>query len=95
MLMMPWFCIYPKHWIPTPNQFLISSYSTSREAKFAKAVDCIGVCIRNIKDTRKNKKDGFDEALIRSKYMPHVSNFNVTLGLFENLKDILKDQGKV
>lgn len=67
----------------------------SREAEFAKAVDCIDACIRNINDDKKNKDDGFDEALIRSKYTPHVSKFDVTLKLFEELMGILKEQDKV
>lgn len=67
----------------------------SREAEFAKAVDCIDACIRNINDEAKNKEDGFDEALIRNKYTPHVSKFDVTVALFEKLMGILKEQGKV
>ncbi|MBS1520179.1 MAG: HD domain-containing protein [Bacteroidetes bacterium] len=76
-----------KTFIPNPNRFerIISEYETrtSREAEFAKAVDCLDACVRNINDDTKSSNDGFTEALIRNKYLPHVSKFNITMELFE------------
>ncbi|NAS13896.1 HD domain-containing protein [Poritiphilus flavus] len=57
----------------------------TRESEFAKAVDCIDSCIRNLNDSNASKEDGFTEDLIRQKYHPHVSKFQFTLELFENL----------
>jgi len=73
--------------IPNQNRFetIINEYETraTREAEFAKAVDCLDACIRNINDETKSNKDGFTETLIRQKYLPHVSKFDITKELFE------------
>ncbi|AJA67933.1 MULTISPECIES: HD domain-containing protein [Myroides] len=65
------------------------------ESQFAKAVDCLDSCIRNINDTNKTSADGFTEELIRHKYLPYVSKFTITLNLFETFMSILKEQNKL
>jgi len=67
----------------------------SREAKFAKAIDCIDTCIRNLNDPLKSKDDGFNEALIRSKYAPHIKEFSFIEDLYEELMEQLKSQNKI
>ena len=67
----------------------------TREAEFAKAIDCLDACVRNANDDLASKKDGFTEALIRQKYMPHVSKFPITDELFELLMSKLVATKKV
>ncbi len=67
----------------------------TRESEFAKAIDCIDSCIRNLNDDSASKEDGLTESLIRKKYHPHVSKFPITLELFENLMKKLVEQEKV
>ena len=78
-------------------QAIISEYEKrqTRESEFAKAIDCIDSCIRNLNDERASKNDGFTEDLIRQKYHPHVSKFPFTLELFERLMKKLVEQKKV
>jgi putative hydrolase of HD superfamily len=75
--------------IPNPDRFskILTEYEhrETRESEFAKAIDCIDSCIRNLNDDQIREADGFDEALIRNKYKPHVSKFQVTNQLFEEL----------
>ena len=75
--------------IPNKLRFekIVSEYEkrATREAEFAKAVDCLDACIRNINDDTKSNNDGFTEVLIRNKYLPHVSKFDITKELFEHL----------
>jgi len=65
------------------------------EAEFAKAVDCIDACIRNLNQPYTKDSEKFTEALIRDKYMPYVSKFSVTSDLFETLMSELKNQSKI
>ena len=65
------------------------------EAKFAKAIDCLDSCIRNLNDDNATAADGFTEELIRDKYEPHVRMFSLTHQLFENLMQKLVALGKV
>lgn len=67
----------------------------NRESKFAKAIDCIDSCIRNLNDPKKTNKDGFTEELIRKKYLPHVIEFDLTFDLFEACIQELKKQRKL
>ena len=67
----------------------------TRESEFAKAIDCIDSCVRNLNDENATNKDGFTEDLIRSKYEPHVSKFTITLELFEIIMDKLVKLEKV
>ena len=62
---------------------------SNREAEFAKAIDCLDACIRNLNDDAKDSSDGFTEVLIRQKYLPHVSKFQVTHEIFENIMEQL------
>lgn len=75
--------------IPNPNRFstILSEYEhrQTREAEFAKAIDCIDSCIRNLNDDRKSNEDGFTESLIRDKYKTHVAKFQLTNELFEEI----------
>lgn len=85
--------------LPNPRRYetIIGAYEnrTSREAQFAKAVDCLDACIRNLNDDKKSMADGFTEELIRNKYLPHVSKFRFTLDLFEVFIAKLKQQNKL
>jgi len=85
--------------LPNPKRYeiIIEEYENreSREAQFAKAVDCLDACVRNLNDDKKSKDDGFTEELIRNKYIPHVSKFEFTLDLFEVLISKLKQQNKL
>lgn len=88
-----------KSFIPNSNRFnkIISEYEKRiiRESEFAKAVDCLDACIRNLNDDSKTSNDGFTETLIRNKYFPHVSKFKVTGELFEIFMSKLIDQKKL
>ena len=85
--------------LPDANRFqkLMSEYEhrQSREAEYAKAIDCIDSCIRNLNDHSSSKKDGFTESLIREKYYPHVSKFPFLLDLFNILMIKLVELDKV
>jgi len=85
--------------IPNPKRYehIIGEYENreSREAQFAKAIDCLDTCVRNLNDDKKSKEDGFTEELIRTKYKPHVSKFNFIENLFEILIARLKLQNKL
>ncbi len=85
--------------IPNPERYesIIERYESreSRETQFAKAVDCLDTCIRNLNDDKKNPADGFTETLIREKYNPHVSQFEFTQKLFETLMNKLKQENKL
>lgn len=85
--------------IPKPKRYekIIEEYEKreSREAQFAKAVDCLDACVRNLNNDKKSNLDGFTEELIRSKYNPHVSKFKFTKELFETLINKLKEQNKL
>ncbi len=85
--------------LPNPNRYksIITNYEkrTSKEAQFAKAIDCIDSCVRNLNDPGKSTEDGFTEDLIRKKYTPYVSKFKFTLDLFEFLMVQLKAQNKL
>ncbi len=85
--------------LPDPERYesIIAHYEnrTSKEAQFAKAVDCIDALVRNLNDEGKSTEDGFTEALIRDKYVPHVSKFEFVLELFEVLIGKLKQQNKL
>lgn len=85
--------------VPNPARYesIIEKYESreSREAQFAKAVDCLDACIRNLNDSKKDPSDGFTEALIRKKYTPHVSKFKFTQALFETLMSKLKEENKL
>ena len=76
---------------------IISEYEQrmTREAEFAKAIDCIDSCIRNLNDDNASIEDGFTEILIRQKYYPHVSKFPFVLELFESLMRKLVELNKV
>ena len=76
---------------------LIHEYESreSREAKFAKAIDCLDSCIRNLNDNNKSKKDGFTEELIRKKYKAHIKEFEFTDKLFEKIMKVLVKEAKV
>jgi putative hydrolase of HD superfamily len=67
----------------------------TRESEFAKAIDCIDSCIRNLNDENASKEDGFTENLIRAKYEPHISKFPITQELFETLMESLVELEKV
>ena len=85
--------------LPDSERFLriVQEYEqrATREAEFAKAIDCIDSCVRNLNDTRASNEDGFTEKLIRNKYQPHVSKFPFILELFEVLMSKLVAQNKV
>ena len=85
--------------LPDSKRFLriVQEYEkrANREAEFAKAIDCIDSCVRNLNDKKASNKDGFTEELIRDKYLPHVSKFPITLELFEVLMSKLVAQNKV
>lgn len=78
-------------------QSIIAEYEKrqTRESEFAKAIDCIDSCIRNLNDDNASDEDGFTENLIRQKYHPHVSKFAFTLELFESLMKKLVELKKV
>ncbi|MCH4888074.1 HD domain-containing protein [Acidaminobacter sp. JC074] len=88
-----------KSLIPKSERFsrIIHEYESkeSREAKFAKAVDCLDTCVRNLNDDNKDKSDGFDEALIRAKYAPHVKEFSFINDLYEMMMHKLVEQNKI
>ncbi|MFD2555113.1 HD domain-containing protein [Sphingobacterium tabacisoli] len=88
-----------KTFIPNQNRFdkITSEYEErkTREAEFAKAVDCLDACIRNINDETKSANDGFTAELIRQKYLPHVSQFDITKELFEHLMLQLRKLNKL
>lgn len=67
----------------------------TREAEFAKAIDCLDACVRNANDEHASNRDGFTETLIRKKYGPHVSKFPITGELFELLMRRLVETQKV
>lgn len=75
--------------IPNETRFerIFTEYEKreTREAEFAIAVDCLDACMRNLNDDAKNRNDGFTEQLIRQKYMPNVSKFEITLLIFESI----------
>lgn len=75
--------------IPNPQRFnkFLSEYEhrQTREAEFAKAIDCIDSCIRNLNDNNNAPEIGFTADLIRNKYRPHVSKFSLTNQLFEEI----------
>lgn len=77
--------------IPNKERFkgIIESYEQrdSREAQFAKAVDSLEACIRNLNSDHASFEDGFTPELITQKYLPHVERFDITLKLFERLMD--------
>ncbi|NKI30457.1 HD domain-containing protein [Croceivirga thetidis] len=85
--------------IPNTNKFqrIMHEYEErlTRESEFAKAIDCIDSCVRNLNDESASNKDGFTETLIRAKYVPHVSKFVLTQKLFEALMNRLVAQNKV
>lgn len=84
--------------IPNPDRFqrIMTEYEhrRTRESEFAKAIDCIDSCIRNLNDENASKKDGFTESLTRAKYEPHVSKFSITQELFETIMKKLVELGK-
>lgn len=84
--------------LPNPKRYIkiIEEYENreSREAQFAKAIDCLDACVKNLNDDKKSNSDGFTEELIRTKYIPHVSKFEFTQDLFETLMNKLKEQNK-
>jgi len=63
----------------TRYEALMFEYETrqSREALFAKAIDCIDALVTNLNDDKKTSADGFTEELIRDKYEPHVKKFEL------------------
>ncbi len=75
--------------IPNNERFsrIITEYESreTKEAQFAKAIDCIDSCVRNLNDNRKAGENNFSEESIRKKYLPYVSKFKITLKLFEAL----------
>ena len=85
--------------LPNSDRFqrIMSEYEhrKTRESEFAKAIDCIDSCIRNLNDENASNKDGFTESLIREKYQPHVSKFPITEELFERLMERLVELEKV
>ena len=85
--------------LPNSDRFqrIMSEYEhrKTRESEFAKAIDCIDSCIRNLNDEKASNADGFTERLIREKYQPHVSKFAVTQELFEKLMRKLVELKKV
>ena len=85
--------------LPRPRRYeeIIEAYKSkaSREAQFAKAIDCLDSCVRNLNSENRSGSDGFTEALIREKYIPHVSMFEFIQDLFEAMMDTLKQQNKV
>jgi putative hydrolase of HD superfamily len=88
-----------KELMPDPTRYirLMDEYENrvNRESEYAKAIDCIDALIRNLNDDKKTKEDGFNEALIRIKYVPHVSKFVFLNELFEIIMDQLVEQGKI
>lgn len=85
--------------IPNTVRFnkIVSEYEerTSRESEFAKAVDCLDACIRNINNDSKTSADGFNEDLIRNKYYPHVGKFKITEQLFDFFMTKLISENKL
>jgi putative hydrolase of HD superfamily len=85
--------------LPRPRRYveIIKAYESreSREAQFAKAIDCLDSCVRNVNNDKMTAADGFTEELIRAEYMPHVSRFEFTRDLFEALMSILRKQNKL
>ncbi len=85
--------------LPNSDRFerIMAEYEhrKTRESEFAKAIDCIDTCIRNLNDENASNKDGFTESLIRQKYESHVSKFTITQELFEILMGKLVDLEKV
>ncbi len=85
--------------LPRPERYeqIVEEYQSkaSREAQFAKAIDCLDSCVRNLNDDNKSKSDGFTEDLIRNEYYPHVSKFELTRELFEFMMERLKQQNKL
>ncbi|PRX56653.1 HD domain-containing protein [Flagellimonas meridianipacifica] len=85
--------------LPNSNRFqkIMAEYEhrKTRESEFAKAIDCIDSCVRNLNDEKASNKDGFTESLIRRKYEPHVSKFPITEELFETLMKRLVELEKV
>lgn len=85
--------------IPNSERFnrIVSQYEEriTRESEFAKAIDCLDACIRNLNDNSKTSNDGFTESLIRNKYSPHVSKFKITEELFEIFMSKLIAQKKL
>ena len=85
--------------LPHPERFrtLVEQYESrkSREAQFAKAIDCIDALVRNLNDANNRSHDGFTEELIRNKYTPHVARFPFLMELFQTLMGKLKEQNKL
>ncbi|WP_435622895.1 HD domain-containing protein [Flagellimonas sp.] len=85
--------------LPNSDRFqkIMNEYEhrKTRESEFAKAIDCIDSCIRNLNDENASNQDGFTESLIRAKYEPHVSKFTITKELFETLMEKLVELEKV
>ncbi|MGV6831423.1 MAG: HD domain-containing protein [bacterium] len=85
--------------IPNSERFqrIMTEYEhrQTRESEFAKAIDCLDSCIRNLNDENASNKDGFTEVLIREKYEPYVSKFAITKALFETLMEKLVELEKV
>ena len=81
--------------IPNRARFnkIITEYE-SRESEFAKAVDCLDACIRNINNDLKSSEVGFTQSLISEKYFLHVSKFKITEELFETFMSKLIQQQK-
>lgn len=84
--------------IPNKKRFstIIHDYEARncREAKFAKAIDCLDSCIRNLNDSSPRQKIGFTEALIRAKYKIPIAEFPLLEKLFENIMAQLKTAKK-
>jgi len=82
--------------VPNKGRFeqIMASYEkrTSREAQFAKAVDCLEACVRNLNQDGPSFMDGFTPELIRGKYLPHVAQFEITLKLFESLMERIENK---
>ena len=76
-----------RSFIPNSDRFsrIFLEYENrkNREAEFAKAVDCLDACIRNLNETENMNEPGFTEELVRSRYTPHVSKFKITHEIFE------------
>lgn len=85
--------------IPDSSRYkdLLSEYEErkTREALFAKAVDCIDALISTLKHDGKTPADGFTEELIRNKYKPWVEKFEFIDKLFEEIMKLLNEQGKI
>lgn len=85
--------------IPNPQRFnkILSEYEhrQTKEAEFAKAIDCIDSCIRNLNGENSSPEVGFTEQLIRNKYKPHVRKFPFIDHLFETIMNQLVTSNKL